>query len=738
MLHNIEIILRWISNYWFPSIPESTRLELITYWIKIIHVWVIKNGPKVTIKRIKLIRLITTRYICGQPLLVNDQMVGVTPDGFAKSFLPFRGLIDSGNPEGLRFALTCLGISRSFPTPGPIDYSTIEKPWVGKYKKFNDDKFIKIFVQDFSGHFNPLVDRPSPHQAFLSLKSGPLAGPAILAAQVAASRFTGANLWGLAGIGGDSFMNWVKALKMSVKINQVGPYKFSKEDISLRKMSWGNRRFIHISDPEMKHRIVGCYDYISQLAFNPLSEWLFNCLRNIPYDRTFTQDPIIKDKDNINSYHSLDLSAATDRFPIDLQVQLLSEIAGPFYAACWKNLMVAEPFVAHDFLKEGIVWKKIFYSVGQPMGARSSWAMFTLTHHLVVQYAAYQNDCYPFKKYILLGDDIVIYDNNVAETYKAIMSDLGVEISPSKSHVSKDTYEFAKRWFRNGIEVSPIPVSGFVSNFGNPKLLYSQIMDLLYQNRGPRSIVSSIDLAVSLISQLRIDKTLQFDWGFYGHWFYDKLQCDLKYTKSEIKYFRRCFEELNLVYRNTKVFDAQATRRFMCESSCGNDYSLPHSDATLAQEWIRTSSGVVNSMAMSVVKKLTDFYGNFKKVYPEVTNTVATVSGQTPMELHPLTYAVYNSIKTFSDMNKKLGYTTDLMKQLETVTVLNLDQLSSHQRTSIEMVFTFSTLGRKLRNQIKSDPFLIIAKARTMQFGASLFGIQLQMQREYPVLKRNR
>jgi hypothetical protein len=176
----------------------------------------------------------------------------------------------------------------------------------------------------------------------------------------------------------------------------------------------------------------------------------------------------------------------------------------------------------------------------------------------------------------------------------------------------------------------------------------------------------------------------------------------------------------------------------MCEASCGNDYSLPHSDATLAQEWIRTSSGVVNSMAMSVVKKLTDFYGNFKKVYPEVTNTVATVSGQTPMELHPLTYAVYNSIKTFSDMNKKLGYTTDLMKQLETVTVLNLDQLSSHQRTSIEMVFTFSTLGRKLRNQLKSDPFLIIAKARTMQFGASLFGIQLQMQREYPVLKRNR
>lgn len=28
-----------------------------------------------------------------------------------------------------------------------------------------------------------------------------------------------------------------------------------------------------------------------------------------------------------------------------------------------------------------------YYSVGQPMGALSSWAMLALTHHLIVQYA---------------------------------------------------------------------------------------------------------------------------------------------------------------------------------------------------------------------------------------------------------------------------------------------------------------------------------------------------------------
>jgi len=44
-----------------------------------------------------------------------------------------------------------------------------------------------------------------------------------------------------------------------------------------------------------------------------------------------------------------------------------------------------------------------------------------------------------------LGDDIVIKDNDVAARYREIMEALGVEISVQKTHVSKDTYEFAKR-----------------------------------------------------------------------------------------------------------------------------------------------------------------------------------------------------------------------------------------------------------------------------------------------------
>jgi len=41
---------------------------------------------------------------------------------------------------------------------------------------------------------------------------------------------------------------------------------------------------------------------------------------------------------------------------------------------------------------------------------------------------------------------------------------LGVDISSSKTHVSYDTYEFAKRWIMHGVEISGLPMKGIISN----------------------------------------------------------------------------------------------------------------------------------------------------------------------------------------------------------------------------------------------------------------------------------
>jgi len=98
--------------------------------------------------------------------------------------------------------------------------------------------------------------------------------------------------------------------------------------------------------------------------------------------------------------------------------------------------------VTYPFRYKGQDYK---YATGQPMGAYSSWALFSVCHHFVVYAAAKSAGIPNYTEYALLGDDIVLTNPKVAEMYLKIMKELGVGISPLKSHVSQDSFEFAKR-----------------------------------------------------------------------------------------------------------------------------------------------------------------------------------------------------------------------------------------------------------------------------------------------------
>jgi hypothetical protein len=58
----------------------------------------------------------------------------------------------------------------------------------------------------------------------------------------------------------------------------------------------------------------------------------------------------------------------------------------------------------------------------------------------------------------------VIADESVAQSYKTVMTDLGVGINLSKTLVSDDTYEFAKRIVHRGTEITAFPLSAMIAN----------------------------------------------------------------------------------------------------------------------------------------------------------------------------------------------------------------------------------------------------------------------------------
>jgi predicted NAD/FAD-binding protein len=81
------------------------------------------------------------------------------------------------------------------------------------------------------------------------------------------------------------------------------------------------------------------------------------------------------------------------------------------------------------------------------------------TNHVLVRLAGKRNGIDDFSDYMILGDDIVIFNDQVARDYVSIMESIGVETKPEDSMMPVQSHpvEIAKRLFRNGKEVSPLP-----------------------------------------------------------------------------------------------------------------------------------------------------------------------------------------------------------------------------------------------------------------------------------------
>jgi hypothetical protein len=211
-----------------------------------------------------------------------------------------------------------------------------------------------------------------------------------------------------------------------------------------------------------KIRLFALIDSITQSVMSPLHDAMFALLRIIPNDGTFDQEGSIKRSQGkaivANCAYSFDLTAATDRLPAILTAFLIEGIWKlPGIALLWKSIMTNR-----DFAFNGKVAEKLKvsigpyrYSVGQPMGGLSSWPGLAITHHWIVQYAAYRahladkgnTDFSWCENYEILGDDLVIFDSRIAEEYLKIMAGVGCEINMNKSINSpnKPVFEFAKR-----------------------------------------------------------------------------------------------------------------------------------------------------------------------------------------------------------------------------------------------------------------------------------------------------
>jgi hypothetical protein len=434
------------------------------------------SGSKGLAIYLKTCHTLLVKSVAGSPIKGVASSLGhrvAVTSGGLPTMIPsvHRKAIRRGDTNVIRFWSSLFSIYRVLDYFGRPKISTITSPGKSfKMKKYAD--FIPVFFawlapRDIS--FN--VPRA---QLVLITKSG----PGVVSQHIKAfggkfrpANSTSALIYQAAALAEDRFAELRKALISLAKLTGQRSLAMTLQDVirmfpkaypsgsSLVPSHLGK---LGVKEEPGKVRVFAMVDYWTQMILRPIHLMIQDILKRIPSDSTFDQDAGVERGKRIfqrtSFAASYDLSAATDRLPVILQEKIIDFMipgAGPI----WKFILVGREYRVPDSIRKiGMkIPASITYAVGQPMGALSSWVMLALTHHFIVQFAAYNVGCKGwFSDYLILGDDIVIFNRDVASQYLKIMCDLGVEINLVKSVVSTTSFEFAKRFIHQNQNLSPV------------------------------------------------------------------------------------------------------------------------------------------------------------------------------------------------------------------------------------------------------------------------------------------
>lgn len=275
--------------------------------------------------------------------------------------------------------------------------------------------------------------------------------------------------------------------------------------LSIKEESWAKRRVFAIAD------------WFSQSVCKGLHSHLFKWLESQSEDGTFDQDSVSElvkkwSGDLGENPESADLSAATDSIPVEVQAEIITQIAGPKFSTLWRRICCDRDFQVPNSTET------VRYKTGQPMGILSSWAMLAVWHHIMcrtcLKYLGILRDP-TGPHYTVIGDDVTMNGTDLFRIYSELVGTIqGVGISKSKGFHKetqtrdnlipelgfKDpptTAEFAKRIFYNGQEISVIPPDELNSSFGSATQ-FPELLDNLEKRGYP--IVINHDSIPSLTS----------------------------------------------------------------------------------------------------------------------------------------------------------------------------------------------------------------------------------------------
>nr|WEU70946.1 MAG: RNA-dependent RNA polymerase [Hangzhou mito-like virus 8] len=140
---------------------------------------------------------------------------------------------------------------------------------------------------------------------------------------------------------------------------------------------------------------------------------------------------------------SLDQSAATDRFPLGPQLQLMRLLGVPIEWIRLVQTVSRGKWMASAPARRLGFPEIIRARVGQAMGTRVSMPLYTLTQICIIAGLCKEMGFDPSDTFRVLGDDVVVANQAVASVLADLYEALGVTINREKSYESDRYAEFA-------------------------------------------------------------------------------------------------------------------------------------------------------------------------------------------------------------------------------------------------------------------------------------------------------
>ena len=194
-------------------------------------------------------------------------------------------------------------------------------------------------------------------------------------------------------------------------------------------------------EPGLKTRYFAAPNLVLQRALEPLKDSLLLFLQKVPWDCTLDQrkaDSYIMGRlKHSKQVYSVDLSKATDSFPWEWQYAVGRQVCNGFLAHNMLSLMNQAIENWEWVLPDGKTGK---WGAGQPLGLGPSFPLFTLSHGILL----YILNGYKWnKQFFVLGDDVVIFNEDLHTKYREVLGSWGVGISEAKSFTSNRLAQFA-------------------------------------------------------------------------------------------------------------------------------------------------------------------------------------------------------------------------------------------------------------------------------------------------------